>query len=80
MGFRGGVKLTPPSVSWFSSTPAEIGLRHAKLILKFYQIKKNQAFFAGITRLPFKKNRKINKKEEINYKFVNIVFILQLNN
>ena len=29
MGFRGGgVKLTPPpSVSWFSSTPAGIGLR-----------------------------------------------------
>ena len=28
MGFRGGgVKLTPPSISWFSSTPAEIGLR-----------------------------------------------------
>ena len=27
MGFRGrGVKLTPFSVSWFSSTPAEIGL------------------------------------------------------
>ncbi len=27
MGFRGGVKLTPPpSVSWFSSTPAGIGL------------------------------------------------------
>ena len=28
MGFRGGVKLTPPpSVSWFSSTPAGIGLK-----------------------------------------------------
>jgi len=27
MGFRGGgVKLTPPSISWFSSTPAGIGL------------------------------------------------------
>ena len=27
MGFRGvGVKLIPPSISWFSSTPAEIGL------------------------------------------------------
>jgi len=29
MGYRGGgVKLTlPPSISWFSSTPAEIGLK-----------------------------------------------------
>ena len=28
MGFKGGgVKLTPPSISWFSSTPAGIGLR-----------------------------------------------------
>ena len=28
MGFRGGGgKLTPPSVSWFSSTPAGIGLK-----------------------------------------------------
>jgi len=28
MGFREGVKLTapPPSISWFLSTPAEIGL------------------------------------------------------
>ena len=26
MGFREGVKLTPPSISWFSSTPAGIGL------------------------------------------------------
>jgi len=31
MGFRGGgVKLPPPSISWFSSTPAEIGLTMRK--------------------------------------------------
>jgi len=30
MGFRGGGgKLIPPSISWFSSTPAEIGLKKA---------------------------------------------------
>jgi len=34
MGFRGGVKLPPPpSISWFSSTPAEIGLK--KMIYYF---------------------------------------------
>ena len=27
MGFRGGGKLTPPAISWFSSTPAGIGLK-----------------------------------------------------
>ena len=25
---EGGVKLTPPSISWFSSTPAGIGLKY----------------------------------------------------
>ena len=30
MGFRGGIKLTPPSISWFSSTPAGIGLKKMK--------------------------------------------------
>jgi len=29
----GGVKLTPPSISWCSSTPAEIGLK-IKLFFK----------------------------------------------
>ena len=33
MGFRGGVKLTPPSISWFSSTPAEIGLNGSLIFL-----------------------------------------------
>jgi len=41
MGFRGGVKLTPPpSISWFSSTPAEIGLNggfFSKVILLLQQ-------------------------------------------
>jgi len=27
---EGGGKLTPPSISWFSSTPAEIGLKNLK--------------------------------------------------
>jgi len=36
MGLRGGVKLTPPSVSWFSSTPAGIGLiKHDFTVLQY---------------------------------------------
>jgi len=35
MGFRGGgVKLTPPRISWFSSTPAEIGLTEKAINLQ----------------------------------------------
>ena len=36
MGFRGGGQIDPPpSVSWFSSTPAGIGLRIRFAFLKF---------------------------------------------
>ena len=40
MGYRGGVP--PPSISWFSSTPAEIGLifklnEHFKFIYNVFQ-------------------------------------------
>ena len=36
MGIRGGVKLTPPSVSWFSSTPAGIGLKSSNRCLSVF--------------------------------------------
>jgi len=38
MGFREGVKLTPPpSISWFSSTPAGIGLNYisSHILIKY---------------------------------------------
>jgi len=51
MGFRGGVKLTPPpSISWFSSTPAGIGLKwgqRAETNILVFQLffEKNQIIF-----------------------------------
>jgi len=35
MGFRGGGQIDPPpSISWFSITPAEIGLKVLRYVLQ----------------------------------------------
>ena len=46
MRFRGGeVQIDPPSISWFSSTPAEIGLRkRVNGILSIPRCKELEAF------------------------------------
>ena len=47
MGFRGGgVKLTPPSVSWFSSTSARIGLNTSIIWFRFTKV-----FLTAVTNL-----------------------------
>jgi len=40
MGFRGGgVQIDPPpSILWFSSTPAEIGLKHLRSVYCIYKV------------------------------------------
>ena len=53
MGFRVGVKLTPPSVSWFSCTPGGIGLNSISIFEEPRKefIKKNVLFEDGNNKL-----------------------------
>ena len=50
MGFRGGGQIDPPpSISWFSSAPAEIGLKWSHIFKIIIQTEIKMRIFIKIT-------------------------------
>ena len=64
MGFRGGGVKLPPSTSWFSSTPAEIGLKNKE---------KNKIVFEGFVVL-----QTFISGFPLNHKLINILNIIHI--
>jgi len=73
MGFRGGGNLTPPpSISWFSNTPAEIGLSVSALYLESFR-HDSFVYQASQVLFPLLVLKTTSQKGGLNFKKVRII-------